>query len=172
MRIRLVPAGADLRPEFAEGPEANDVAVAVGTLIVHVPPGVQGVVDAGEHNALTVARFLMVDTAATHTTLAARLASLDEELAELTAVPRDPATAVSFGKRIGDGTTEAIDRMTKVGTAEQLAVMRADVVRALEKLDDGTYGLCDRCGALIPEERLEARPWSVLCVACASRRAS
>ena len=114
----------------------------------------------------------MVDTAATYTTLAARLASLDEELAELTAVPRDPATAVSFGKRIGDGTTEAIDRMTKVGTAEQLAVMRADVVRALEKLDDGTYGLCDRCGALIPEERLEARPWSVLCVACASRRAS
>ena len=56
VRIRLVPAGADLRPELAEGPEANDVAVAVGTLIVYVPPGVQGVVDAGEHNALTVAR--------------------------------------------------------------------------------------------------------------------
>jgi RNA polymerase-binding transcription factor DksA len=48
--------------------------------------------------------------------------------------------------------------------------MRTDVVRALEKLDEGTYGLCDRCGALIPEERLEARPWSVLCVRCASRR--
>ena len=58
--------------------------------------------------------------------------------------------AVSFGKRIGDGTTEAIDRLTKVGTAEQLDAMRADVVRALAKLDDGTYGLCDRCGALDP----------------------
>ena len=45
-----------------------------------------------------------------------------------------------------------------------------DVVRALAKVEDGTYGLCDRCGALIPEERLEARPWSVLCVRCASRR--
>jgi RNA polymerase-binding transcription factor len=100
-----------------------------------------------------------------------RLASLDAELAELTAVPRDPMSAVSFGKRIGDGTTEAIDRMTKVSTAEQLAVMRADVVRALEKIDDGTYGLCDRCGASIPDERLEARPWSVRCVACASKRA-
>jgi DnaK suppressor protein len=115
---------------------------------------------------------MSMDTASIRTTLLGRLENLDDELAELTAVPRDPATAVSFGKRIGDGTTEAIDRMTKVGTAEQLAVMRADVVRALEKIEEGTYGLCDRCGALIPEERLEARPWSVLCVSCASRRAS
>jgi RNA polymerase-binding transcription factor DksA len=60
--------------------------------------------------------------------------------------------------------------MTKVGTAEQLAVIRVDVVRALEKIDDGTYGLCDRCGASIPDERLEARPWSTLCVSCASLR--
>ena len=113
-----------------------------------------------------------MDTRPIRTVLLARLENLDEELAELTAVPRDPATAVSFGKRIGDGTTEAIDRMTKVGTAEQLAVMRTDVVRALEKIEEGTYGLCDRCGASIPDERLEARPWSVLCVSCASRRAS
>jgi RNA polymerase-binding transcription factor DksA len=111
-----------------------------------------------------------LDTRAIADALRARLASLDEELAALTAVPRDPAAAVSFGKRIGDGTTEAIDRMTKVGTAEQLAVIRVDVVRALEKIDDGTYGLCDRCGASIPDERLEARPWSTLCVSCASLR--
>jgi DnaK suppressor protein len=113
-----------------------------------------------------------MDTRAIRTVLLARLDNLDEELAELTAVPRDPATAVSFGKRIGDGTTEAIERITNVGTAEQLAVIRADVIRALEKIEEGTYGLCDRCGALIPEERLDARPWSVRCVSCASRRAS
>jgi RNA polymerase-binding transcription factor DksA len=77
---------------------------------------------------------------------------------------------VSFGKRIGDGTTEAVDRLAKVGAAEQLDAMRADVVRALEKLDDGTYGRCDRCGEPIPDERLDARPWSVLCVRCASLR--
>jgi DnaK suppressor protein len=103
-------------------------------------------------------------------TLEVRLAGLDAELGELTAVPRDPVAAVSFGKRIGDGTTEAVERLAKVGAAEQLAAMRADVLRALEKLDDGTYGLCDRCGATIPDERLAARPWSVLCVRCASLR--
>jgi len=112
----------------------------------------------------------VIDTLAIRRELEERLAALDDELGELTAVPRDPAAAVSFGKRIGDGTTEAVDRLTKVGAAEQLAAMRADVARALEKLDDGTYGLCDRCGMLIADERLEARPWSVLCVRCASLR--
>ena len=112
----------------------------------------------------------MIDTLAIRRELEERLAALDDELGELTAVPRDPAAAVSFGKRIGDGTTEAVDRIAKVGAAEQLAAMRADVARAIDKLDDGTYGLCDRCGMSIADERLEARPWSVLCVRCASRR--
>jgi len=110
----------------------------------------------------------VIDTPAIRRELSERLAALDEELGDLTAVPRDPASAVSFGKRIGDGTTEAVERLTKVGTAEQLAAMRADVARALAKLDDGTYGLCDRCGLAISDERLEARPWSVRCVRCAS----
>ncbi len=113
-----------------------------------------------------------MDTRDARVVLERRLGSLDGELAELTEVPLDPMAAVSFGKRVGDGTTEAVDRLTKVGTAEQLAAMRTDVVRALAKIEDGTYGLCDRCGALIPEERLEARPWSVLCVRCASRRSA
>lgn len=111
-----------------------------------------------------------MDQARIRALLTERLAGLDDDLAELTAVPRDPAAAISFGKRVGEGTNEAVDRLTKVGTAEQLAAVRTDVVRALEKLEDGTYGLCDRCGASIAEERLEARPWSVLCVGCASAR--
>jgi len=110
-----------------------------------------------------------MDTRAIRAALQERMAILDAELGELTAVPRDPMAAVGFGKRIGDGTTEAVERLTKVGAAEQLASMRADVARALEKLDDGTYGLCDLCGRLIPEERLEARPASVRCVRCAAR---
>jgi RNA polymerase-binding transcription factor DksA len=50
--------------------------------------------------------------------------------------------------------------------------MLEDVDRALAKLEEGTYGLCDRCGLAIPEARLEARPSSVLCVGCASVRAA
>jgi DnaK suppressor protein len=111
-----------------------------------------------------------MDTPGIRAALEGALRGLDSELAGLTAVPRDPVAAVSFGKRIGEGTTEAVERIANVGAAEQLAAKRADVARALEKLDDGTYGLCDRCGALISDERLDARPWSVLCVRCASLR--
>jgi hypothetical protein len=46
--------GAELRPEFADGAVDDDVEVAVGTIIVWVPAGVEGRVDAGEHNVLTV----------------------------------------------------------------------------------------------------------------------
>lgn len=100
--------------------------------------------------------------------LEARRRELREALAEITHVPVDPVAPVSFGKRIGDGTTEAIDRLTKVGTARELEASLADVERALDKLDEGTYGTCDTCGDPIPPARLEARPWSVRCVRCAS----
>jgi DnaK suppressor protein len=103
-------------------------------------------------------------------TLVAERDGLRGQLGELTAVPRDPMAAVSFGKRVGEGTTQAVERIAQVATAKQLDAKLRDVERALAKLDDGTYGICDRCGRLIPEVRLEARPWSVLCVDCASLR--
>ncbi len=78
--------------------------------------------------------------------------------------------AVSFGKRIGDGTTEAVDRLNKVGAANSIAVTLADVERALEKLADGTYGTCDSCGEPISEERLDAIPSATLCISCARAR--
>jgi RNA polymerase-binding transcription factor DksA len=40
---------------------------------------------------------------------------------------------------------------------------------ALEKLDEGTYGQCDECGARIPKGRLEMLPESIYCVKCATR---
>jgi DnaK suppressor protein len=41
--------------------------------------------------------------------------------------------------------------------------------RALERIDAGTYGICESCGKAIPVERLDALPYSTLCVECASR---
>ena len=111
-----------------------------------------------------------MDVAAIRAALEERRAELVEEIEALTARPLDPMPAVSFGKRVGDGTTEAVDRLNTIGAALSLAPMRDDVERALVKLDEETYGTCDSCGRAIPPERLEARPWSVLCVACASLR--
>ncbi|MBN1092085.1 TraR/DksA C4-type zinc finger protein [Blastococcus sp. TML/M2B] len=41
---------------------------------------------------------------------------------------------------------------------------------ALARITDGTYGSCVHCGAGIPEERLELRPYAGACVACTDRR--
>lgn len=38
---------------------------------------------------------------------------------------------------------------------------------ALSRMDAGTYGMCANCGQQIPEARLEVRPLSIRCVACA-----
>ena len=65
---------------------------------------------------------------------------LRAELATLTAAPRDPMGAVSFGKRVGEGTSQAVERIAQVDAAKQLDAKLGDVERALEKLDEGTYG--------------------------------
>ncbi|HEX2469701.1 MAG TPA: TraR/DksA C4-type zinc finger protein [Candidatus Limnocylindrales bacterium] len=39
---------------------------------------------------------------------------------------------------------------------------------ALQRLDDGSFGTCLRCGQPIPTERLEALPWAAHCIVCQS----
>jgi RNA polymerase-binding transcription factor len=89
---------------------------------------------------------------------------LRAELETLTAAPRDPMGAVSFGKRVGEGTSQAVERIAQVDAAQRLDAKLHDVERALEKLEEGTYGSCDVCGRPIGDERLEAIPWAVLCL--------
>lgn len=43
------------------------------------------------------------------------------------------------------------------------------VQNALRRIDSGGYGICESCGRAIPLERLEALPYSIFCVDCASR---
>jgi DnaK suppressor protein len=96
-------------------------------------------------------------------------AELEAELAQMSASPSESG-GISFGKRVGEGTSMAVERLAQVAAHEQLQAVLADVHRALAKLDEGSYGECDRCSASIPSERLEILPWAGLCVRCASRR--
>lgn len=88
---------------------------------------------------------------------------LEAELAELTK-PQGDVGSISFGKRVGEGTSMAVDRMAAVSTQEQLLAMLEDVRKARAHVADGSYGLCEVCGEPIPAERLEARPWAIRCV--------
>jgi DnaK suppressor protein len=98
-----------------------------------------------------------------------KLAEIDAQMGQLEARPDDQGS-ISFGKRVGEGTSMAVDRLSQVAVHDKLQVTRADVERALAKLEDGTYGACDICGRPIGEGRLEALPWAVLCVDDAGRR--
>jgi RNA polymerase-binding transcription factor len=109
----------------------------------------------------------MIDEESIRHALHDRLGQLKEELARLTAPPIDGAN-VSFGKRVGDGTTEAVERLSTTATARSLTASITDVERALSKLSQGTYGTCDTCGDPIAEARMEALPATSRCVRCAA----
>jgi DnaK suppressor protein len=88
-------------------------------------------------------------------------------LAELAKRP-ERGSALGFGKRIGDGTTEAVSRLTDIGVGDSLERVVARTERALAKLNDGSYGICDACGDPIPAGRMRALPDGVLCLSCAA----
>jgi DnaK suppressor protein len=104
-------------------------------------------------------------TQATRDALTAKQSEVEAELAALSA-PVEDTGGISFGKRVGDGTSIAVERITQVAAHDGLRAMLADVVRAAAKLDEGSYGTCDQCGQPIPAGRLEVRPWSTRCVHC------
>ena len=90
-----------------------------------------------------------------------------ERLAELAKRP-ERGSALGFGKRVGDGTTEAVSRLTDIGVGDSLERMLARTERAVAKLNDGSYGICDACGEPIPASRMRALPDGVLCLTCAA----
>lgn len=101
--------------------------------------------------------------------LAAKRTALEQQRATLTA-SQGEAGNISFGKRVGEGTSLAVERLSQVAAHDQLGDLLRDVVRAEAKLAEGTYGRCDRCGEPIGAPRLEAKPWAIHCVACAAAR--
>jgi len=98
--------------------------------------------------------------------LRTRLDEIQARITELAKAP-EPGSGIGFGKRIGDGTSEAISRRNDIGVGNSLLVTEEKLERALAKLGEGSYGRCDRCGEAIAPGRLEAAPESVLCIDCA-----
>ena len=103
--------------------------------------------------------------------LAASLTALRDDLDSRASALRSgapvPSGGISFGKRVGEGTSIAIERFTDVAIHDQIVQQLASVDEALARLAEGTYGVCEVCKRNIAPERLEAIPWAATCVACA-----
>jgi RNA polymerase-binding protein DksA len=77
---------------------------------------------------------------------------------------------VQFGDGFADAGAATAERTEVLGLVESLKRQLDSVDGALVKLDDGTYGRCATCGKEIGAARMEARPTSILCMDCKSRR--
>jgi RNA polymerase-binding protein DksA len=82
--------------------------------------------------------------------------NMEDELGEL--------AGRGSGNHMGDMASVTFDRELDQGLEEGAQQTLAQIDRALAKIDDGTYGICERCGKPIGEERLRARPWATLCI--------
>ncbi len=77
---------------------------------------------------------------------------------------------MQFGDGFADAGAATAERTEVLGLVESLKRQLDSVDGALVKLDDGTYGRCNTCGKEIGAARMEARPTSILCMDCKSRR--
>jgi RNA polymerase-binding transcription factor DksA len=92
--------------------------------------------------------------------------SLEEQLQELGYGGN--GKTVEYDSNFADSSQVTAERGEAEALAAQLQETLSDVIGALKKLDEGTYGTCERCHKLISPARLEAKPASAYCIDCAS----
>jgi RNA polymerase-binding protein DksA len=77
---------------------------------------------------------------------------------------------LTFGDGFADAGAATAERTEVLGLVDTLRKQLEGVDQAIKRLEDGTYGICASCGKEIPAARLEARPESIYCVDCKSKR--
>lgn len=70
----------------------------------------------------------------------------------------------SADNHLADTATATFDRELEEGLEEGAQQTLDDVNAALQRIEDGTYGTCEACGKPIGADRLEAIPWTRLCI--------
>jgi RNA polymerase-binding protein DksA len=79
---------------------------------------------------------------------------------------QDEAQDSTADNHPADVATVTFDRELDYSLEENEERLLAAIDAALERIDEGTYGMCNTCGQPIGEERLEALPWTTQCIDC------
>jgi DnaK suppressor protein len=98
----------------------------------------------------------------------ARLAALQRDFESI--VSSSASAAGADDEHDPEGSSTAFDRQHVAALIRQTRDHLAEIARAQQKLDDGSYGACERCGRPVGAERLAARPAAATCVGCAAAR--
>jgi DnaK suppressor protein len=96
--------------------------------------------------------------------LNADLRGLDDEIVALGQDQNVEGAGAS--NHIADSATDMMEQERDLALIGNLRDKLRDVERALERLDEGAYGICERCGEPIAAERLEVLPSATLCINC------
>jgi DnaK suppressor protein len=104
---------------------------------------------------------LLVDRCAT----VRRINALAEDIGAVVEAASDVATDDEHDP---EGATIAFERARVGALLDQARHHLVDIDDALTRLDDGTYGVCERCAAAIASDRLDARPVARTCITCAT----
>ena len=87
-------------------------------------------------------------------------------LTEAHPVPTDPIEASQGPNEFEDIAVDFLEIQEEQSVLVNEQALLTEVLQALKRIDDGTYGLCMVCGNPIPEKRLEAIPWAARDVKC------
>jgi DnaK suppressor protein len=74
-----------------------------------------------------------------------------------------------YGKK-EEGASEAFELEKRLALEKRLMGTLAEVEHALQKFEEGTYGVCDTCGQSVEVERLEVLPQANLCLNCKAQQ--
>jgi RNA polymerase-binding protein DksA len=97
----------------------------------------------------------------------ARRTLLDERerlRAELSEAIEAPG-AMTYGSQAA-AASQVFEQQRDLALRDRTRLQLGLVEAALGRIDDGTFGTCQRCGKPIAAERLEALPWAAYCIAC------
>ena len=78
--------------------------------------------------------------------------------------------SIGYSNHMADDATEAFDQAVDVALRRKVDASLEEVERALAKLEDGTFGLCEACGGRIDRARLAVLPQAKYCMDCQTRQ--
>lgn len=81
----------------------------------------------------------------------------------------DQQRRLESARDVGDQALMDLDRELGISLMEMRNRRRQAIDESLNRLRDGTYGMCAECGIEISEKRLQAVPFAKLCVECQSK---
>ncbi len=87
--------------------------------------------------------------------------------AEQLAADMEPGD-IQFDEESGEGGTLNVERERDLALSAQARAAVDEIDRALAKIEQGTYGICEQCGEPIKKARLKALPYASLCISCKS----